>query len=1036
MTEPESQVSLRARHFQALCDLDAAGRAAGLAELAVHDAALAAEVARLLTLDDEAEGPIEGLRGEIAAAAGRQLLADQMPEAAELAPPERLGVWKLGEKLGAGGMGEVWAAERIEGGFGQRAAIKLVRSGMSSREIVARFRVERELLARLQHAAIARLLDGGVAPDGRPWFAMERIDGVPITDYARDRALPLNDRLRLIAKVARAVDAAHRSLVLHRDLKPSNILVTAGGEPKLLDFGLAKLLEPDSDPRLTRTDMRALTPAYAAPEQVLGEPVTIATDVYTLGVLLYELTTGELPHARRAPTSEGLADEVSRETIERPSSRVKRSSGLSPAAAAIAASPATVVSAERSTGATIAGVSRARLAHRLKGDLDTIVLTALQREPERRYATAAALADDLERFLAGRPVAAQPDTVAYRARKFVSRHRVAVLAAVVVLLALVAGVSAALWQARATRLESERTGRVRDFLASIFGSLDPDLGPGRDASAATLLAAGAARIEAELGDEPGIAAELYAALGRAWLALDRYDEAERLARRSHDLATTSSGPRSIRAAASLALRGEIATAQEDLRGGEELLRQALTLLDSAAPGSSDELEAARAAAALGRNLNSQERHGEALAFSEQAQEVLARRLGAADREAIRALITQSEALRGGARPAEASRRIENARALLAATPRVHPVTRALLDLERAHVEVHLRHPSEALAAAELALASLDATLGPSSAASATALQARSLARIQGGDFDGARADSERAIAILRALDPNHPLLIRMRLDLALIAEHRGQTDEGIAQRRELLAATVQRTGRESAEVRMQRSLLGAVLRSAERWAEAEVELREVLRLEELGSESALVHAGNSTRFDLAIVLVRTGRPAEAVTLLRETLARMTALGEGVAKYERALVRLQLAQALLAVGDPASLVEARAMAEASAELTQGASESSSSHDVFPEYVLARIDLAEGKLDAARRRFEASLAIWRRNGRESSRAAGVCRLQLGETLLRLGESDLAEESLREAYELLFRRAGANDEATRRAKELLDGLAASRAGRQPRG
>ena len=485
-----------------------------------------------------------------------------MAELPDPPPPERLGVWTLGERLGAGGMGEVWAAERSEGGFHQRAAVKLVRSGMSSREIVARFQMERQLLARLNHAAIARLLDGGVAPDGRPWFAMERVDGEPITDYAESRALPLVERLRLLIEVARAVDSAHRSLVLHRDLKPSNILVTGSGEPKLLDFGLAKLLEPESDPRLTRSDVRALTPAYAAPEQVLGEPVTMATDVYALGVLLYELTTGELPHVRRSPTAEGLAEEISRETIERPSSRVRRSS------------------AEIDAREAIAGMSRARLAHRLKGDLDTIVLAALQREPERRYPTAAAFADDLERFLDGRPVAARRDTLGYRTRKFVGRHRVAVAAALLVTLSLVAGAVATLWQARAVRIESERTARVRDFLASIFGSLDPDLGPGRDASAATLLADAAARVEVELGDEPRIAAELYVALGRAWLALDRYDEADRLARRSYELARASAGSDSIAAASSQALVGEILTAKEDLRGGERELRAALERFDT------------------------------------------------------------------------------------------------------------------------------------------------------------------------------------------------------------------------------------------------------------------------------------------------------------------------------------------------------------------------------------------------------------------------------------------------------------------------
>ena len=1013
MTERESAAIVRARHFSALCDLDAAGRAAGLAALAARDPELAAEVAGLLALDSEADGPIEALRGEVADAAGRRLLGAEPADR----PPERLGAWQLGEKLGVGGMGEVWAAERIEGGFTQRAAVKLVRSGVSSLEIAARFRRERQVLARLSHTAIARLLDGGVAPDGRPWFAMERVDGEPITDYARHRALPLAERIRLMVEVARAVDAAHRNLVVHRDLKPSNILVTATGEPKLLDFGLAKLLEPEDDPRLTRTDMRALTPAYAAPEQVLGEPVTMATDVYALGVLLYELITGALPHARRSPTSEGLAEEVSRETIERPSSRVRRTSGLTVATSA----------GETSGGdAAIAGMSRARLAHRLKGDLDTIALVALKREPERRYTTAAALADDLERFLAGRPVAARPDTLGYRTRKFVSRHRVAVAAALLVTLSLVVGGGTALWQAHATRIESERTARVRDFLASIFGSLDPDLGPGRDASAATLLADGAARVETELGDEPRIAGELYAALGRAWLALDRYDEAELLAKRSLELARASAGADSILAATSQALTGEIATAREDLLAGERELRGALARLASGA-GGPEGLAAARAAAALGRNLNAQRRHAEALALSEEAYAVLARELGPGDREAVRALLATSQALRFSDRAAEAAGRIAGARELLERAPGVHPVTLALLDVERAHVELHLRHPTAALAAAETALASLAETLGPGSAARASALQARALARMQGGDFNGAQTDLDAAIAVLRALDPDHPRLTSVLIDFALVLEHRGRIDEGIALRREVLESSSRRVGAESAEVRNQRALLGAVLRTGKRYPEAEIELREAIRLEQSSAERAGEHAVSNAMLDLGDLLLATGRPSEAVALLRLRLERMLALGGSAPRYELAVTRLRLAQALVAVGDGPSLAEARrlatAVAVADAELAPG--EERSPHEVLPAFVLARVDLAEGNLAEARRGFAEALVLWQQAGRGSSAAAGEARLLLGETLLRLGDRAAAEVEFRAAFELLFRRSGANHPDTLRAKARLDEL-----------
>ncbi|MBZ0103582.1 MAG: serine/threonine protein kinase, partial [Thermoanaerobaculia bacterium] len=332
MTDRETPTVPRraAAAFDELIDLESGERAARLAALAEDDPAVARIVGSMLAAD------APGHLGDVLLQPLKRPLAGRV-----------------------GGMGEVWAGEREAGGFAQRAAIKLVRSGLASEAVVARFALERQVLARLDHPAIARVLDGGVAPDGRPWFAMERVDGEPITTWARRAGLSVERRLELMIEVCRAVDAAHRSLVVHRDLKPSNILVTADGHPKLLDFGLAKLLEPELDPQLTHTEMRALTPAYAAPEQVLGEPVTTATDVWGLGVVLFELLTGELPHRRGTRSGAALARQVEHESIEGPSAVVRRAGGEP-------------------------------WPRRLGGDLDTLVLQTLRREPERRYPTAAA----------------------------------------------------------------------------------------------------------------------------------------------------------------------------------------------------------------------------------------------------------------------------------------------------------------------------------------------------------------------------------------------------------------------------------------------------------------------------------------------------------------------------------------------------------------------------------------------------------------------------------------------------------------------
>ena len=610
MSSPESPVERRVRVFSELCELAEVERRAALARLAEQDPALAADVARMLELDRESVGPIEGLRDEVAGAAGRRLLAD---EAAEPAPPERLGAWLLGDKLGAGGMGEVWAAERVEGGFTQRAAVKLVRSGMASREIVARFAIERQLLARLDHPAIATLLDGGVAPDGRPWFAMERVDGLPITHFADDRGLDVEDRLRLLLAVAEAVDFAHRSLVIHRDLKPSNILVTPSGAPKLLDFGLAKLLEPGFeagiDPNVTKTEFRALTPAYAAPEQILGEPVTTATDVYSLGVILYELLTGELPHRRRVSSATTLASELAHETLERPSSRLRR------------------VESGQAHGA--------HRSRRITADLDTIVLKALARERERRYPSVAALAADLVAYLERRPIAARPDTVGYRLSKFVRRHRVAVAAGVVVFAALVLALSVSIRQTRrantaaeAARLEARRAERVKGFLISVFEQADPNRARGAEMPARQILTEGASRLESELRDEPEVRAELYDAVARIQGSLGLLDEGLASAERAAAERARLFGPRSREHAQSLVTVGKAFLAQGRVEEAGKRFEEAVLHFESAGEAGSVDCAAALSGRAEVRMMSGD--LAGALADERRAYEICLAALGEAD----------------------------------------------------------------------------------------------------------------------------------------------------------------------------------------------------------------------------------------------------------------------------------------------------------------------------------------------------------------------------------------------------------------------
>ncbi|MEM6325966.1 MAG: serine/threonine-protein kinase [Bacteroidota bacterium] len=478
---------------------------------------------------------------------------------------ERVGAWVLGERIGEGGMGAVYRAERAEadGGFRQTAALKLVKPGMDSAAVLARFRAERQILARLQHPGIARLLDGGLTEAGRPFFAMELVDGEPITDACDARRLSVSARLGLFVTACEAVRYAHRQLVVHRDLKPSNLLVVEtpeGLRPVLLDFGIARLLGAESGDDLTRTGQRVLTPAYAAPEQVRGESPTTATDVYALGGLLYRLLCGEAPLDTRDRLPHEVETAILTAPPRRPSDRVTEA------------------------GALARGTSASVLARRLRGDLDTICLTALAKEPERRYGSAAELLTDIQRHLDGLPIQARPATRAYRVRKFVERHRAGVLgtAAAVVALVAVTGVYTTRLAAERDRAESEarRSEEVVSFLQDLMLGASPYEAPGEELTARELLDRGAERI-GDLGDEPETQAALQVLIGDVYADLGRPEDAIPLYREA--LATRRDEGLSVDAANTARQLGRALRDTEERDEAEQYLRTALSELE-ALPG--------------------------------------------------------------------------------------------------------------------------------------------------------------------------------------------------------------------------------------------------------------------------------------------------------------------------------------------------------------------------------------------------------------------------------------------------------------------
>ena len=422
---------------------------------------------------------------------------------------ERVGAYRLLTKIGYGGMGEVYLAERADGQFTQRVALKLIRRGRRSQETIRRFRLEREILARLQHPNIARLLDGGVTDDGLLYFVMEYVNGVPLDRYCDEHDLDVKARLGLFFDVCEAVWYAHQNLVVHRDLKPSNILVTERGQVKLLDFGIAKLLDEAEDLEglaETRTGLNLMTPEYASPEQVRGQPVTTASDVYALGVNLYKLLTGQRAYDLVGKNPMEVGKIVCEVEPKKPSAVVGRNGTT------------TGEATTRPTSQT------ERLRRQLTGDLDLIVLKALRKEPERRYASVVEFADDLRRHLKGRPVKAHQPTLGYRAGKFVRRHQygIAVAAAFVVLLVGYAGTL--FFKNREVNQALAQSEQLTEMLVAVFEAPDPEE-LGRDVTARELLDAWSIeRIEAEAPGQPLLQADLMYALGKTYRGLGLYDK--------------------------------------------------------------------------------------------------------------------------------------------------------------------------------------------------------------------------------------------------------------------------------------------------------------------------------------------------------------------------------------------------------------------------------------------------------------------------------------------------------------------------------
>lgn len=843
-------------------ELDPAERDAWMAARC-PDAELRVALGHLLA-DSERETVID--RGSEPFA--RVLLTDETAARAGNWIGRRLGVYRLARLIGEGGMSSVFLAERDDGGFDQQVAVKVLRHGMLDPYEQQRFLRERQILARLEHPNIARLIDGGLTSEGVPWFAMEYVPGTSITSHCDSHRLDIEARLALFLQVCDAVSYAHRALVVHRDLKPSNILVSDAGALKLLDFGIARLSDDSgsmhADATVTSADRRRLTPAYAAPEQWRGEMVTTSADVYALGVLLHELLTGLRPSRR---------DD---DTLRLPSAQFATADS-------------------RETLASSRDCTTPQLRHRLTGDLDMILRAALHPEPARRYASVAAFAEDIRRHLEQRPVKARPDSIGYRLGRYVRRHRVGVIAMVLVLSSIAAGVVATLRQAERARaaavqaqIEAGRASAVKNFLVGLFSGAAPNQTQGRSVTARELLDRGARGLDDEMVPAPALRAELQLTLAGIYRELGQYDQAEALLSRIDSARLPDPSDHRIES-------GRLAFAQGRYEQAETELNAALADRPATVGERNDARRAetlvllAEVLAARDRKDEAEKRVREAIALDEAS--------GHPDTLALardQAVLAQIAFGRGDL--PEAERAMRDALRLrtdrLGETHTVVATTQhdlAVILLQRGDVD-------EAERWFDQALATRQQLLGPRHAEIAsTRLNLGALKRRQ-GDRASAQDHYRQAATMLQELFPEgHPELAVAYNSLALIAQENGDLPAAIEHLDQAIALSKTLLGDQHPNIGIMLGNRASMLRLKGDYAAAEIAQRESLTLLEraVGKEHHLYAVALN---GLAFIELEQGATGQARDHFLEAAAVIEgALGEEHPDYAAVLTGLSEAE---------------------------------------------------------------------------------------------------------------------------------------------
>ncbi|MDH5830538.1 serine/threonine-protein kinase [Luteimonas sp. M1R5S18] len=893
--------------LDALLELDEAARASSLASLREDDPQLADDLEELIALeaggDDFLNEPL------IAPNPGVQAGAS-------------VGPYELERMLGEGGMGQVWLARRADGLYQRRVALKLLRPGLADPNLRLRFTRERQILARLEHPHIARLLDAGISSDNQPYLALEYVEGEPITDWCRARDPGVMARVHLFMQVCEAVSHAHTNLIVHRDLKPSNILVTPLDDVRLLDFGIAKLLDtPEQALDHTRTGLRTFTLHYAAPEQIRGEPVTTMTDVYSLGVVLYELLADRKPYQLKRPSDAQWEDAILNVDPQRPSQVLQRAAGEDGAPDARAR----------------------RRAREVTGDLDNIVLKALSKKPEQRYPSVEALALDLQRWLDGKPVHARAQSMSYRLRKYVRRHRWVLSTAAAVSLVVVSALGIVAWQARQALDESARAQAMQNFVVGLFETAG-DVPSDASVDVRQLIGNGERRIERELAHQPLARAELLGVVARLRAGLGDYDQAlDVLLRQAALVEALDDAPASLRLQSAtdlgrvLRLKGDISGCMARMQPQMALARRSERRLPVPVSGFYSQLGRCHAAA---------------------------RRITEARVLYLRSLGLRRDPLDDEPGIVENLADLASLHAAAGDTPRALGEMRAALTLLRSSAGA--RHP--------LAIELL-----------------RSLCSLEreSSNVPAAERDCREALALATELrGTNHHATIDARRQLAALHVDQGRFSDAEGELRDTLAWVTARLGPRHVDVARIRNSLAIVA-----WERGELDaaLAEIAIAVDIWRERGNEPLLASGLFNQALVLHSAGRDAEALPLLREALAlRRAAFGPRHGLVGDTL-RL-IGEAKAALGD-ATALEALRQAQA---LTRGDYGARHSHTRRAEISLARQQALQGDAVAITRLD--ALAELPQDDAELRKAAWLARAYAADARCRLpGERDLALASL---------------------------------------